>query len=182
MFTIAQMQFYTNLELHKCNCSILNKCIIATMQFWAISLFAQLWFCGNTFCSLSCTQTNADQTLARCEYEKGDWSTLQCNAACTGLNLYCIPVGCINMYLKVQSTLYCILPLLCLYPFWLHCTRNTAHFRVWQQISLWCYIAGLCVDLALLGIGEDCNTMRCIEMQPDVLGLQYKYNTSTIQV
>merc|ERR1712012_1387410 len=28
----------------------------------------------------------------------------------------------------------------------------------------------------------DCNTMRCIEMQPGVLGLQYKHNTGTIQV
>ena len=80
------------------------------MQFWANSLFAQQWFCGNTFCSLSCTQTNADQTLARCEYEKGDWSTLQCNAVCTGLCLHCIPVGYINAWIYVpQSAIYTLL-------------------------------------------------------------------------
>ena len=56
--------------------------------------------------------------------------------------------------------------------------------RIWDYGNkfLWCYIADLCVNVALLHIGEDCNTMRCIEMQPGVLGLQNKYNTSIIQV
>ena len=125
---------------------------------------------------------------------------MQCNAACTGLCLHCIPVGYINAWIYVpQSAIYTLLYFA--YTLSLsHLTTLNPQYRAFesilQQISVMLYCRSLCgsciatywrglqynamhrdaagctciLVLAYLYLYTCTYTMRCVEMQPGVLG------------